>query len=96
MMILLLMMQDAYEFFNEVFLSTGIAGYFGPLGVIIIGYYLAKKEQTLGVLWFVVECLIIYNYLVLIETTPEYWWQVLIILVGGVLPCAFLIVDRKR
>ena len=65
-------------------MSLNMWGYFGPLGLVIIGYFVAKKELTLGVLYFVVECLVVAHYLSLVGETPEYLWHALIVLLGGV------------
>jgi len=70
-------------------------GYFGPIGVVLIGYIVAKKDRILGIVWFVVECLIIAQYLALVEATPDYWWQVFILLIGGISTCVFPAMNRK-
>ena len=93
-MILLLMMQSAYDLFYELFLSVGMFGYFGPIGVVLIGYVVAKHDANLGVVWFVVECLMIAQYLALVDATPDYWWQVIILLIGGISTCVFPAIDR--
>lgn len=86
-------MQSAYDLFYELFLSTEIFGYFGPLAIVIIGYLIAKKEKTLAVLWVVVQTLIIAQYFALLEATPDYWWQIIILLMGVIIS-AFQLVDR--
>ena len=88
------MMQGAFDFFSEIFLSTGISGYFGPLALVVIGCYLATKDKALGVLWFVVECLVVAQYFALVEATPDYWWQIIILLLGGVLVLIPQLMDR--
>jgi hypothetical protein len=88
------MMQGAYDFFSEIFLSTEISGYFGPLALVVIGYYLATKDKGLGVLWFVVECLVLAQYFALVEATPDYWWQIFILLMGSILACVVPLMDR--
>ena len=87
-------MQTAYDILFELFLSTGIIGYLGPLAIVIIGYVVTKKDKTLGVLWFVVECLFIAQYFALLEATPAYWWQIIILLLGGVLVLIPQLMDR--
>ena len=86
-------MQGAYDLFNELFLSTEISGYFGPLALVVIGYLLTKKEKNLGIFLIIVESLLIAQYLALIEATPDYWWQVIILLLGVIL-CAIQLIDR--
>lgn len=88
------MMQSAYDLFYELFLSTGILGYLGPLALVIIGYVVMKRDKILGVLWFVVECLFIARYFALVEETPDYWWQIFILLLGGLLFCVYPLWDR--
>jgi len=87
-------MQDI-NWFNEIFLSLEMWGYLGPICLVIIGYYLAEKSVTLGVLWFIVECLFVANYLDLVEATPDYWWHIIILLLGGLFTCIFPLIDRK-
>ena len=87
-------MQTAYDLLFELFLSTGMIGYLGPLAIVIIGYVVAKKDKALGVLWFVVECLFMAQYFALLEATPDYWWQIIILLLGGVLVLIPQLMDR--
>ena len=87
-------MQTAYELLYELFLSTGITGYLGPMAIVIIGYMVTKKDKTLGVLWFVVECLFMAQYFALLEATPDYWWQIIILMVGGISSCVIPLMDR--
>ncbi len=79
--------------FDELFMSTEMWGYFGPLALVIIGYLLTKKNKELGIFLIIVESLIIYHYLTLLGDTPEYWWHVIILLLGVIL-CAFQMMDR--
>ena len=94
MILLLLMMQSAYDLFYELFLSVGMFGYFGPIGVVLIGYIVAKNDTNLGIVWFLVECLFLAHYLSLVDATPDYWWQVFILLIGGISTCVFPAIDR--
>ena len=86
------MMQEI-NIFEELFLSTNMWGYFGPLALIVIGYFITKKERGLGIFFIIVDSLIIYTYLSLVETTPGYWWQIIILLLG-VIQCTFRLVSR--
>lgn len=72
----------AGSMFFQLFFSMNMWGYIGPLGLVIIGYFVAKETKNLGIVWFLVECLVIANYLVLVSATPEYWWHILILLIG--------------
>jgi len=71
--------------FQELFLSTEMWGYFGPVGLIAIGLILTKKERSLGVLMFLIDCLCMYQYSTLLEATPDYYWHMIILLLGGIL-----------
>lgn len=88
------MMQGANEFFYEIFLSPEISGYLGPLALVIIGYVIVEKDKILGILWFIVECLFVSNYLTLVEVTPDYWWHICILLLGGLFTCIYPLLDR--
>ena len=87
-------MQTAYDLLYELFLSTGITGYLGPLAIVIIGAMVAKKDKTLGVLWFAVECLFMAQYFALLDATPDYWWQIIILMIGGISGCVIPLMDR--
>ena len=81
--------------FYDMFLSLELWGYFGPLALVIIGYWLMNKDRFLGVLWFIIECLVISQYLVLVSTTPDYWWHIYILLFGGLFTCVYPLWDRR-
>jgi hypothetical protein len=87
------MLQDV-NLFYELFLSTEMWGYLGPFLVVYIGYLLAKKDLFLTVLWFVVECLLVANYLTLVAETPGYWWHIFILMLGGLFTCLYPMFDR--
>ncbi len=58
--------------FLDLFLSTEMIGYIGPLALVFVGWYLVKKDKGLGVIAFIVESLFIAQYLALVEVTPDY------------------------
>ena len=87
-------MQTAYDLLFELFLSTGIIGYIGPLAIVVLGYVLAKKDKSLGIIAFMAQCLFAAQYFALLETTPDYWWQIIILLLGGVLVLIPQLMDR--
>lgn len=91
---MLLMSINTDNIFYELFLSLQLWGYFGPLALVIIGYVIAKKERILAVLWFVIECLFIAQYLDLVSATPDYWWHIMILLLGGLFTCVYPLLDR--
>lgn len=80
--------------FNELFLSLEMWGYLGPFALVIIGYFLSDRDRVLGVLWFVVECLFVAQYLELVTATPDYWWHIYLILLGGLFTCIYPLWDR--
>ena len=87
------MMQGAYDLFYELFLSTDISGYLGPVALVIIGYLLIQKDKPLGIFVIIVNSLIISHYLTLVEATPDYWWHIFILLLG-VIQCVFQMMKR--
>lgn len=89
------MMQDI-NWFNELFLSSEMWGYLGPIGLVIIGYYLAAKDKFLGILWFVVECLFVAHYFELVEANAGYWWHIFIILLGGLFTCIYPLFGSRK
>lgn len=72
----------AGSMFFQLFFSLNMWGYLGPIGLVILGYIVANKEKSLGIIWFLVECLVLANYLVLVSATPDYWWHIYILLFG--------------
>ena len=88
-------MQDI-NWFSEIFLSLEMWGYLGPIGLVIIGYVLSKNSTILGVFWFLVECLFAAHYFELVDATPQYWWHIIIILLGGLFTCIFPLIGRKN
>ena len=74
--------------FYDLFLSTGMWGYFGPLALVVIGFVVTKNERGLGIFFVIVDSLVIAQYLALVGTTPDYWWHIFI-LIFGVITCAF-------
>jgi len=83
--------------FEDLFLSTSIVGYIGPLALALIGGYLAlhKKYRIMAWLFFIVEMVIVAEYLQLVEAgTYDYWWQILILLFGGLFTFVYPLWDR--
>ena len=80
--------------FLDLFLSTELIGYIGPLAMITLGYFAAKKDKGLGVIWFMVESLMAAQYLDLLEATPDYWWQIFILILGGLFTLLIPLMDR--
>lgn len=88
-------MQDV-NILEELFLSTDIWGYLGPFIIVLIGYVLVRKDAVLGVIWFIVECLFIAQYIPLAAVTPFYYWHIFIISVGGVLTLVLPLAGLKK
>jgi len=82
--------------FYQLFFSLDMWGYLGPLSLVIIGYIVASKDKSLGVIWFVLESLVIVNYLSLVAETPAYWWHTLILLIGGMSTLAYSLWGRWK
>ena len=80
--------------FYQLFFSTNMWGYLGPIALVVIGYLLTKKERNLGIFFIIVNSLVIAQYLALIEATPDYWWHVIILLLGVLLTLGQMISDR--
>jgi hypothetical protein len=82
--------------FFQLFFSLNMWGYLGPIAMVILGYVVANKDKVLGLLWFVVESLIIANYLTLVDATPDYWWHIFILLIGCIFTLMFSLGDRWK
>lgn len=80
-------MQDI-NWLSEIFLSTEMWGWFGPLILISVAFLVTanRKTRPLGIFFIIVESLVTYTYLTLVEATPWYWWNI-IIMVLGLLVC---------
>ena len=70
--------------FEEMFLSTDIWGWFGPLAIIVVSFLILtnRKLKPLGILFIILEFLTISIYFDLVEATPWYWWNIIILLLG--------------
>ncbi len=80
--------------FIDLFLSTDMIGYIGPLALVVTGWYLVKKDKGLGVIAFIVESLFVAQYLELVGATPDYWWQIFILIFGMLFTVVLPIWDR--
>ena len=81
-------------FLFQLFLSVEIWSILGPALIVICGFFVAKENKGLGVIFFIVECLVVYQYFMLIDATPYYWWHIIILMFGGIIPSCFLLSDR--
>lgn len=87
---------EGLNIFYDLFLSASMWGVLGPLGLVVAGYYLTKKEAILGILCWIVICFFIWNYFQLIEAHPAYWVQIFILLFGGLLTCVYPLWAKGR
>lgn len=85
------MMQTLLE---EIFFNTDMIGYLGPLALVFAGWYFVKKDKGLGVIAFIVESLFIAQYLALVEATPDYWWNIFILIFGMLYTVVLPLWDR--
>ena len=81
-------------FFYQLFLSVEIWSILGPALLVICGFFVAKENKGLGVIFFIVECLVVYQYFMLIDATPYYWWHIIVLMFGGIIPCGFSLSRR--
>lgn len=79
---------------QDLFFSTHPISYIMILAIIICGYVVANKNHILGVFYFIVELLIVGQYLELVGETPDYWWHIILLLFGGLLTCVYPLWDR--
>ena len=86
-------MQSAYDLFYDMFLSLEMWGYLGPLALVVIGFFITQKEPSLGIIMIILDSLVIATYLALIDATPDYWWHVIILLLG-VIQCTIQLMNR--
>jgi len=80
-------------FFYDLFLSVELWSLFGPLGLVVIGYFITMKAKELGIFFILVDSIVIAVYLSLIEVISWYWWHV-IILILGVIQCTIRLISR--
>ena len=80
--------------FIDLFLSTEMIGYIGPLALVVVGWWLVKKDKGLGMIAFIVQSLFIAQYLELVGATPDYWWHIFILIFGMLFTVVFELWDR--
>ena len=59
--------EDVTNIFYQLFLSTELYGYFGPLALVVAGFIITKKEKGLGIFFIIVDSLVTAQYLSLIH-----------------------------
>ncbi len=80
--------------FIDLFTSTDMIGYIGPMALVVLGYYMVKKDKGLGMIAFIVQSLFIAQYLELVGATPAYWWHIFILIFGMLFTVVFELWDR--
>jgi len=86
-------MQDI-NIFEQLFLTTEMWGLFGPLALIVAGFFITQKEKGLGILFIIVDSIIVYQYLQLVNY-ELYLWHVIILILGIIL-CTFQMFGMRR
>lgn len=85
---------EGLNIFYDLFLSANMWGYIGPVGLVVIGFFITQKEKSLGIFMIIIYSLLISQYLALVSANPNYWWQTIILLLG-VLQCTIQLIDRR-
>lgn len=80
-------MNHALDLFTEIFLSTEIWGYFGPLLLVWIGYEITKREKPLGVFYFIILMVMTFSTYMTNALFLDNVWKVLILIFGGLAVC---------
>lgn len=76
-------MQEIH-WLDEIFLSTDLWGWFGPVILIVVSFIILsnKKTKPLGIIFLVIQILVLSIYLDLVEATAWYWWNIIIMVLG--------------
>jgi len=81
------MQNEFLGLFTEIFLSTQIWGYFGPLALVVIGYEITRREKPLGVFYFLVLMVMTFATYMNNALFLDHVWKVLILVFGGLMVC---------
>lgn len=79
---------------DELFLSTEVYGYLGPLIIVIAGSYLVKRDKPLFIIFFIVDALLAYHYWNLVSVDGVYIWHALIMTLGVLSTIVYPMWDR--
>lgn len=85
-------MQEAINWFEELFYSVEIWGYFGPLAFVIFSAFLAKKDKNLGLAMYILMLFMVGTFY--IQEITTYYIQVFILLFLGAAVCLPPQLDR--
>jgi len=80
--------------FEQLFLTTEMWGIFGPLALVVIGFFITQREKGLGIFFIIVDSIIVWQYLQ-IANYELYLWHV-IILILGIMQCTFQLFGKRR
>jgi len=80
--------------FEQLFLTTEMWGIFGPLALVVIGFFITQREKGLGIFFIIVDSIIVWQYLNT-ANYELYLWHV-IILILGIMQCTFQLFGKRR
>ena len=63
------------DILQQLFFSTDIYSYFGPLAFIVASIFIVQKEKVTYLFFFVIEALITFEYMELISTNGWFIWH---------------------
>lgn len=75
------MMQEI-NILEELFLSTEIWSYFGPIAVVVAGIFFVKKDKVLFFFFLLLDSLLAYHYWNLVSADGWYIWHAWIMTFG--------------
>jgi len=84
---------EGINIFYDLFLTTDLWGLFGPLGLVVISYFMIKKARPLGIFFIIVDSVILAQYFALVDATPFYWWQIFVLILG-VIQCMLQMISK--
>lgn len=80
----------------DLFFAIDGIGWIGPIGLVILGYFMAKESKSLGFVGVILLLLFTANYAQLFNAgEPAYIWHIFILIFGG-LPACLLPTLLKR
>ncbi len=68
------------NYLQELFYSLEVWGYLGPVALVAITYYASRRDRILGIMMFLVDAVVGWQYLMLMSATPGYVWHALIVI----------------
>ena len=78
----------------NVYVLLGVSAYYllcrGNIGLLLHRAVMEGLERIA----FIVQVLVAAQYFALVDVTPDYWWHIIIVLVGSILTCVTPLMDR--